>query len=71
MVDLNMLVITKGRERTKAESQVLLHRAGFMLTHIVPTASPFSVIEAQPGGHPDPLRCQGRPTRGGSTWMSM
>jgi C-methyltransferase len=52
MVDLNMLVITGGRERTKAEYQALLHRAGFMLTHIVPTASPFSVIAARPGGAP-------------------
>lgn len=46
-VDLNMLVITGGLERTEADYETLLRRAGFRLTRIVPTASPFSVIEAR------------------------
>jgi hypothetical protein len=44
-MDLNMLVITGGRERTEAEFRDLYERAGFRLTRIVPTESPFSVIE--------------------------
>jgi hypothetical protein len=48
--DLNMLVLTGGRERTEQEFRVLLDAAGFMLTAITPTASPFSqvIIEARP-----------------------
>ena len=48
VMDLNMLVMTGGMERTAKEYESLLARAGFRLTRIVPTASPFSVIEAQP-----------------------
>ena len=44
-IDLNMLVMTGGRERTEAEFRVLYERAGFRLTRVVPTESPFSVIE--------------------------
>jgi hypothetical protein len=44
-IDLNMLVMTGGRERTEAEFRDLYERAGFRLTRIVPTESPFSVIE--------------------------
>lgn len=43
--DLNMMVITGGVERTEAEFQALLASAGFNLTKIIPTDSPFSVIE--------------------------
>jgi ubiquinone/menaquinone biosynthesis C-methylase UbiE len=45
-MDLNMLVMTGGRERTEAEFSELLAGAGFKLTRVIPTASPFSVIEA-------------------------
>jgi hypothetical protein len=48
LMDLNMLVMTGGRERTAKEYGALLARGGFKLTRIVPTASPFSVIEARP-----------------------
>jgi hypothetical protein len=44
-IDLNMLVMTGGRERTEAEFRELYVRAGFRLTRVVPTESPFSVIE--------------------------
>jgi len=44
-IDLNMLVMTGGRERTEAEFRALYKAAGFRLTRVVPTDSPFSVIE--------------------------
>ena len=44
-IDLNMLVMTGGRERTEEEFRVLYDAAGFRLTRVVPTDSPFSVIE--------------------------
>jgi hypothetical protein len=46
--DLNMMVISGGRERTAAEHRVLLEAADFVLTKIVPTQSEVSVIEAVP-----------------------
>ncbi len=48
MMDLNMLVMTGGMERTAKEYDSLLNRSGFRLSRIVPTASPFSVIEGKP-----------------------
>lgn len=45
-MDLTMLVITGGRERTEAEYRALLAAAGFRLTRIIPTPSEMSVIEA-------------------------
>jgi O-methyltransferase domain/Dimerisation domain len=47
-MDLNMLVMTGGRERTEAEYQALLEAAGFSLTRIVPTQSEMRVLEAAP-----------------------
>ena len=44
-IDLNMLVMTGGRERTEEEFRSLYESSGFRLTRIVPTESPFSVIE--------------------------
>ena len=48
LLDLNMLVMTGGRERTKAEFWALLDAADYKLTRIVPTMAPQSVIEAVP-----------------------
>jgi ubiquinone/menaquinone biosynthesis C-methylase UbiE len=45
-MDLNMLVLLGGRERTEQEYQSLLEAAGFRLERIIQTHSPFSVIEA-------------------------
>ena len=45
-MDLNMLVMLGGRERTEEEYQRLLQEAGFRLERVIPTHSPFSVIEA-------------------------
>jgi len=47
-IDLNMLVMTGGRERTEAEFKQLFQAAGFALTRVVETPSPFSVIEGRP-----------------------
>ena len=47
-MDLNMLVMTGGRERTAAEYQGLFAAAGFKLTRIIPTSSEMSVIEGVP-----------------------
>ncbi len=46
-IDLNMLVMTGGRERTEDEYRQLLEAAGFKLTRILPTESPMSVIESE------------------------
>ncbi len=45
--DLEMLLGLQARERTPAEYQRLLDRAGFRMTRVVETASPFSVVEAK------------------------
>ena len=44
-VDIEMLVSPGGKERTAAEYEDLFARAGFTLTQIIPTNSPYSVIE--------------------------
>lgn len=46
-IDLEMLLMPGGRERTAEEFADLFTRAGFELTRIVPTESPLSVIEAR------------------------
>jgi hypothetical protein len=46
LLDLNMLVMNGGRERTIAEFRALLDAAGYKLTRIVPTMAPQSLIEA-------------------------
>jgi hypothetical protein len=46
LLDIEMLVSPGGKERTAAEYEELFSRAGLRLTRIVPTKSPYSVIEA-------------------------
>jgi hypothetical protein len=46
MMDLNMLAITGGRERSASEFHALLGRNGFEIRQIVPTESNLSLIEA-------------------------
>lgn len=48
LLDLEMLVVLGGRERTEAEFRSLFEAAEFDVTRIVPTASPFFVIEGAP-----------------------
>ncbi|KQH79509.1 hydroxyneurosporene methyltransferase [Mycobacterium gordonae] len=46
-IDLEMLVMVDGRERTESEYGRLLQRAGFRMTRVVQTASPFGIVEAR------------------------
>ncbi len=47
LMDINMLSMTGGRERTEAEFAQLFRRAGLKLSRVVHTQSPlFSVVEA-------------------------
>ena len=47
-VDINMMVLTGGRERTVPEYSSLLKDAGFRLNEVVKTTSDFNVMEALP-----------------------
>ena len=44
-LDLNMLVLTGGRERTQEEFAKLFEEAGWKLTRVVPTKCPLSIVE--------------------------
>jgi hypothetical protein len=46
LMDVNMLVHLFGRERTVSEYGRLLNEAGLRVDQVLPTASPFSVIQA-------------------------
>lgn len=46
MLDMAMLVQFGGQERTGAEYELLLSKAGFRMTQVVPTNSAASVVEA-------------------------
>jgi len=48
LLDLLMLVLSGGRERTEAEHSHLLGSAGFDLTRVIPLMSSLCVIEASP-----------------------
>ena len=45
LLDINMLVLTGGRERSRDDFVRLLARAGLRLQRIVPTACPLSIVE--------------------------
>jgi len=47
-LDVNMLVIPGGQERTEAEYRALYQAAGFRLTRVVSTGAEISVIEGVP-----------------------
>jgi SAM-dependent methyltransferase len=47
-IDLNMLVMTGGKERTQKEFAQLLADAGFKLVRVIHTDLPTSIIEAEP-----------------------
>jgi hypothetical protein len=47
VLDIVMLIITGGRERTQREYEALLAGGGWRLDRVVPTASPVSVIVAK------------------------
>lgn len=48
VLDLEMLVLPSGRERTEAEYARLFAGAGWKLTRVVPTKSAMQVIEGEP-----------------------
>ena len=45
-LDINMLVLTGGRERTPDEFARLFADSGWQLTRVIPTPSPYSIVEA-------------------------
>jgi hypothetical protein len=45
-LDINMLVLTGGRERTPDEFALLLADSGWKLSRVVPTLSAYSIVEA-------------------------
>jgi hypothetical protein len=49
ILDIEMLFFPGGRERTEKQYAELFAKAGLRLTRIVPTKSPYSVIEAEVG----------------------
>ena len=48
LLDLAMLLIPGGQERSQDEYRLLLEKAGFRLTRVVPTRTSASIIEAIP-----------------------
>jgi hypothetical protein len=47
MIDLEMLVVAMGSERTADEYADLLRAAGFRTTRVIPTAGPTSIVESE------------------------
>jgi hypothetical protein len=47
VIDIEMLFFPGGKERTEQEFRELFAKAGLRMTRIVPTKSPFCVIEAE------------------------
>jgi hypothetical protein len=48
-LDINMLVLTGGRERTPTEFATLLAQSGWKLARVISTPSPYSIVEAVTG----------------------
>lgn len=48
LFDINMLVTVGGRERTEHEYTALLADTGFILSRVIPTPSPLTLLEAAP-----------------------
>jgi hypothetical protein len=46
LLDIEMLAMPGGRERSADEFKALFARSGFEMTNVVPTKSPLSVVEA-------------------------
>ena len=47
-LDVNMMLIPGGKERTEEEYRTLLRRSGFALTRILPTRHEISLVEGIP-----------------------
>ncbi|GCB47291.1 methyltransferase [Streptomyces sp. NL15-2K] len=48
-IDLTMLAMGSGKERTRAEYELLLNAAGISIDRVVSTPTPYSIIEATIG----------------------
>jgi len=48
MLDISMLTLTPGQERSEAEYSALLEKAGFKLNRVIPTSAAVSIVEAFP-----------------------
>ena len=48
LLDVHMLVMASGRERTEREYRALLQAGGFALARVIPTSAGSSIIEATP-----------------------
>ena len=48
LMDLNMLVMTGGKERRAAQYEKLFEAAGFQIERVIATASPMSIVLATP-----------------------
>jgi hypothetical protein len=48
ILDLAMLVVPGGEERSEDEYRILLEKSGFRLTRVIPTRTSASIIEAIP-----------------------
>ena len=51
LLDLAMLVMPGGQERTAEEYRLLLNAAGLHLTRVIPTDRAVSILEAVPTNH--------------------
>jgi len=48
LLDLNMLVMSGGQERTEAKFSRLFRASGFCLIRVVPALAPVSILEGVP-----------------------
>ena len=46
LLDIQMMVLLSGKERTREELAALFKKAGLKLTRVIPTTCPLSVVEA-------------------------
>lgn len=47
-IDLQLMILSPGQERTESQYRNIFEAAGFTLAKIVPTASPYSILEGIP-----------------------
>ena len=49
LLDINMMVVPGGKERTRSEFRDLFAKAGLKLARVIPTAAPLSILEGVRG----------------------
>lgn len=47
-IDLQLMILSPGQERTESQYRKLFAAAGFTLANIIPTTSPYSILEGIP-----------------------